>query len=64
VKEYVPGGDSPYITFYYHSFDGEQGHMLKKTIRNLNICIRWHWQPHKKGQFISSGIYRPVLLST
>ncbi|CAN6235234.1 unnamed protein product [Urochloa humidicola] len=25
VKEYVPGGDSPYITLYYHSFDGEQG---------------------------------------
>ncbi|KAJ1271324.1 hypothetical protein BS78_06G120100 [Paspalum vaginatum] len=25
VKEYVPGGDSPYITLYYHSFDREQG---------------------------------------
>ncbi|GJN02720.1 hypothetical protein PR202_ga20098 [Eleusine coracana subsp. coracana] len=25
VKEYVPSGDSPYITLYYHSFDGEQG---------------------------------------
>ncbi|XP_062185817.1 uncharacterized protein LOC133889315 [Phragmites australis] len=25
VKEYVGGGDSPYITLYYHSFDGEQG---------------------------------------
>ncbi|TVU14210.1 hypothetical protein EJB05_37662 [Eragrostis curvula] len=25
VKEYVRGGDSPYITLYYHSFDGEQG---------------------------------------
>ncbi|KAM0901844.1 hypothetical protein ACQ4PT_019679 [Festuca glaucescens] len=25
VKEYVSGGDSPYITFFYHSFDGEQG---------------------------------------
>ncbi|TVT98043.1 hypothetical protein EJB05_38542 [Eragrostis curvula] len=25
VKEYVPSGDSPYITFYYHSFDGEEG---------------------------------------
>lgn len=25
VKEYVPGGDSPYITLYYRSFDGEQG---------------------------------------
>ncbi|CAD6341931.1 unnamed protein product [Miscanthus lutarioriparius] len=25
VKEYVPGGDSPYITLYYHSFDGEEG---------------------------------------
>ncbi|KAF8703328.1 hypothetical protein HU200_032126 [Digitaria exilis] len=25
VKEYVAGGDSPYITFYYHSFDGEEG---------------------------------------
>jgi aldose 1-epimerase len=25
VKEYVCGGDSPYITLYYHSFDGEQG---------------------------------------
>lgn len=25
VKEYVPDGDAPYITFYYHSFDGEQG---------------------------------------
>ncbi|KAF8714949.1 hypothetical protein HU200_027490 [Digitaria exilis] len=24
VKEYVPGGDCPYITLYYHSFDGEQ----------------------------------------
>ncbi|SPT18629.1 unnamed protein product [Triticum aestivum] len=25
VKEYVAGGDSPYITMYYRSFDGEQG---------------------------------------
>ncbi|CAL4968637.1 unnamed protein product [Urochloa decumbens] len=25
VKEHVAGGDSPYITLYYHSFDGEQG---------------------------------------
>jgi len=25
VKEYVGGGDSPYITLYYHSFDGEEG---------------------------------------
>ncbi|XP_051217651.1 uncharacterized protein [Lolium perenne] len=25
VKEHVHDGDSPYITFYYHSFDGEQG---------------------------------------
>ncbi|CAN6235235.1 unnamed protein product [Urochloa humidicola] len=25
VKEYVSGGDSPYITLYYHSFDGEEG---------------------------------------
>ncbi|TKW04775.1 hypothetical protein SEVIR_7G131200v4 [Setaria viridis] len=25
VKEYVGGGDSPYITFYYRSFDGEEG---------------------------------------
>ncbi|RCV33934.1 hypothetical protein SETIT_7G122500v2 [Setaria italica] len=25
VKEYVPDCDSPYITFYYRSFDGEQG---------------------------------------
>ncbi|TVU14208.1 hypothetical protein EJB05_37660, partial [Eragrostis curvula] len=25
VKEYVPTGDAPYITFYYYSFDGEQG---------------------------------------
>ncbi|KAL6845745.1 hypothetical protein ACP4OV_024320 [Aristida adscensionis] len=25
VKEYVSGGDFPYITLYYHSFDGEQG---------------------------------------
>ncbi|PUZ47467.1 hypothetical protein GQ55_7G167000 [Panicum hallii var. hallii] len=25
VKEYVGSGDSPYITLYYHSFDGEEG---------------------------------------
>ncbi|KAK3142413.1 hypothetical protein QOZ80_4BG0346170 [Eleusine coracana subsp. coracana] len=25
VKEYVGNGESPYITLYYHSFDGEQG---------------------------------------
>ena len=25
VKEYVAGGDSPHITFFYRSFDGEQG---------------------------------------
>ncbi|CAL5027077.1 unnamed protein product [Urochloa decumbens] len=25
VKEFVPDCDSPYITFYYRSFDGEQG---------------------------------------
>uniref|UniRef100_A0ACD5UBE2 Uncharacterized protein n=1 Tax=Avena sativa TaxID=4498 RepID=A0ACD5UBE2_AVESA len=25
VKEHVLDGDSPYITFFYHSFDGEQG---------------------------------------
>ncbi|KAI4962908.1 hypothetical protein ZWY2020_024642 [Hordeum vulgare] len=24
VKEYVRDGDTPYITFFYHSFDGEQ----------------------------------------
>jgi hypothetical protein len=34
----VPGGDSPYITFYYHSFDGEQGHMLKKLFaKKVNL---------------------------
>jgi hypothetical protein len=27
VKEKVDG-DSPYITFYYHSFDGEQGRLV------------------------------------
>ncbi|KAL6650841.1 hypothetical protein ACP70R_009766 [Stipagrostis hirtigluma subsp. patula] len=25
VKEYVGGGDSPYITLYYHSIEGDQG---------------------------------------
>ncbi|KAF0890379.1 hypothetical protein E2562_002774 [Oryza meyeriana var. granulata] len=25
VKEHIGGGDTPYITLYYHSFDGEQG---------------------------------------
>lgn len=25
VKEYVAGGESPHVTFYYRSFDGEQG---------------------------------------
>jgi hypothetical protein len=25
VKEHVSGGDTPHITLYYHSFDGEQG---------------------------------------
>ena len=25
VKEYVGAGDSPHITLYYRSFDGEQG---------------------------------------
>jgi aldose 1-epimerase len=25
VKEHVGGGSSPFITLYYHSFDGEQG---------------------------------------
>ena len=25
VKEYVAGGDSPYITLFYRSFDGEEG---------------------------------------
>jgi len=25
VKEYVPCGDSPFITLYYRSFDREQG---------------------------------------
>ncbi|VAH33043.1 unnamed protein product [Triticum turgidum subsp. durum] len=28
VKEYVAGDDSPYITLYYRSFDGEQGSFL------------------------------------
>ena len=25
VKEYVAGGDSPYVTLFYRSFDGEEG---------------------------------------
>jgi hypothetical protein len=29
VKEHVHDGDSPYITFYYHSFDGEQGNQVE-----------------------------------
>lgn len=33
VKEFVGGGDSPYITlYYYHSFDGEQGNSTDKYI--------------------------------
>jgi hypothetical protein len=30
VKEYVGGGDSPCITLYYHSFDGEEGNTYAK----------------------------------
>lgn len=32
VKEFVGGGDSPYITLYYHSFDGEQGNTGSHTL--------------------------------
>lgn len=31
VKEYVNGGDSPHITLYYHSFNGEQGTVRLST---------------------------------
>jgi hypothetical protein len=35
VKEYVAGGDSPYITLYYRSFDGEQGTEIEYSNRGF-----------------------------
>ena len=35
VKEFVGGGASPYITLYYHSFDGEQGNT--ETLHTLSV---------------------------
>ena len=37
VKEYVSGGDSPHITMYYHSFDGEQGKKRCKLLYSLHL---------------------------
>ncbi|ONM16964.1 Galactose mutarotase-like superfamily protein [Zea mays] len=38
VKEFVGGGDSPYITLYYHSFDGEQ------------VRVVWNRFPRRPGR--------------
>jgi hypothetical protein len=40
VKEYVGGGDSPYITLYYRSFDGEQG---ANTEYNVKFAEKKSW---------------------
>ncbi|XP_062225820.1 uncharacterized protein LOC133924343 [Phragmites australis] len=42
VKEYVGGGDSPYITLYYHSFDGEEGFP-----GDLDVYVTYRlWSPY------------------
>lgn len=40
VKEYVGGGDSPHITLYYRSFDGEQGG-VQKYIDMINFILKF-----------------------
>jgi len=40
VKEYVPGGDSPYITLYYRSFDGEEGENQCTRIYKVSLVTR------------------------
>jgi hypothetical protein len=40
VKEYVAGGDYPYITLYYHSFDGEQGMVKTNACTPRNYTCR------------------------
>lgn len=47
VKEYVRDGDTPYITFFYHSFDGEQG----KTVGDMDVCER---RPHVQSSILFS----------
>jgi hypothetical protein len=39
VKEYVGGGDSPYITLYYRSFDGEQGANTTSNSQNKKVGV-------------------------
>ncbi|GJN02718.1 hypothetical protein PR202_ga20096 [Eleusine coracana subsp. coracana] len=42
VKEHVPGGDSPYVTLYYHSFNGEQGFP-----GDLDVYVTYQlWSPY------------------
>ncbi|KAJ3673355.1 hypothetical protein LUZ60_006729 [Juncus effusus] len=54
VKEKVDG-DSPYITFYYHSFDGEQGfpgaldvYVTYKITKDYKLTVTMHAKPLNK----------------
>ena len=42
MKEHVGGGDSPYITLYYHSFDGEQGMYRVLALHYLHQRAQLH----------------------
>ncbi|OQU84779.1 aldose 1-epimerase-like isoform X1 [Sorghum bicolor] len=44
VKEYVAGGDSPYVTLYYRSFDGEQGFP-----GDLDVYVTYRLSPYELG---------------
>ncbi|GJM85340.1 hypothetical protein PR202_ga01781 [Eleusine coracana subsp. coracana] len=54
VKDHVAGGDNPYITLYYHSFDGEQGfpgaldvHVTYQLSSRYVLSVRMNATAHK-----------------
>ncbi|XBI36257.1 hypothetical protein VPH35_121804 [Triticum aestivum] len=53
VKEHVAGGSSPFITLYYHSFDGEQGASMGTTSTTS-------WTAGACGGWRPSGTARPA----
>ncbi|CAL5068224.1 unnamed protein product [Urochloa decumbens] len=52
VKEYVAGGDSPYITLYYRSFDGEHGFP-----GNLDVHVTYRVSASSGSPYYALGVH-------